>query len=102
MTVAVTLDHHGNGATLHNYFSLLDRLGVAHPGRHPNPACLFHWAAEIPGGFRITDVWHAQDEFEQFYRNIILPVAAGLGIPQPHHLQLLPIGNYLAGRDVGG
>ena len=97
MPVAVVLNHHGKGATLDNYFALLGRLGVPRHGRHPNPDCLFHWAAEVPGGFRITDVWKSQTQFEQFYRTTILPVAEEIGIPQPRQLEFLPVANYLTG-----
>jgi hypothetical protein len=97
MAVAIVLNHHGPGATLANYFALLDKLGVPHPGPHPNPDCLFHWATDIPGGFRVTDVWTSQDEFEKFYRNIILPDAQQIGIPQPRHADFFPVANYLTG-----
>jgi hypothetical protein len=29
-------------------------------------AVLFHWAEEIPGGFRVTDVWASRKDWDKF------------------------------------
>jgi hypothetical protein len=94
MAVAVELMYRGSGATLDNYRAVLERLGVSPEGPHPDPACLFHWAADIPGGFRVTDVWRSQAQFEQFAQNKIGPIAQQLGIPQPQ-TKFIELANHL-------
>ena len=93
MAVAVELTYHGQGATLDNYRAIIQRLGLSPEGPHPDPACLFHWAAEIPGGFRVTDVWRSQDQFEQFAQNTIGPIGQELGVPQPQ-MKFIEVANY--------
>ena len=84
MAVAIELSFQGPGATLQNYFEAIQRMGGTPEGPHPDAACLFHWVAETPGGFRVTDVWQTRDDFNRFLRDTIGPTSAEVGIPQPH------------------
>ena len=96
MAVAVELSYHGPGATRANYDQLLQQLGVSPEGRHPDPDCLFHWIAETPGGgFRVTDVWTSQAQFDEFVQNTIGPIAQQLGIPDPHPINVVQVANFL-------
>jgi hypothetical protein len=95
MAVAVELSYHGPGATLDNYHQILEQLGGVQPeGPHPDPGCLFHWITEIGGGFRVTDVWRSQEQFEQFAQDRIGPIGQQLGVPEPQ-VKFIEVANYL-------
>jgi hypothetical protein len=95
MAVALELSYNGPGATSANYNQLLQRLGVSPGGRHPDPDCLFHWIAETPSGFRVTDVWTSRAQFDEFVQNTIGPIAQQLGIPDPSRVNETQIANFL-------
>jgi hypothetical protein len=94
MAVALELSYHGPGATLANYNQLLQQLGVSPEGPHPDPDCLFHWIAEIGGGFRVTDVWTSRAQFDEFAQNTIGPIAQQLGVPNPQ-IREIQVANFL-------
>jgi len=97
MAIAFDARYTGAGATRANYNEILSELGVASGGTHPgSPACLFHWMAEIPGGFRVTDVWDNQADFDKFIADTVGPIAVRLNIPQPQ-VTPIPIHSFLRG-----
>jgi hypothetical protein len=66
MAIAVELTYRGQGATLADYNKVLSDAGITPGGSHPDPDCLFHWATEIQGGFRVTDVWTSRAKWDEF------------------------------------
>ena len=66
MAIAVELTYHGPGGTVAEYNKLLSEAGITPGGSHPDPECLFHWATEVSGGFRVTDVWTSREKWDAF------------------------------------
>lgn len=95
MAVAVQLSFRGQGATIEHYLAGIEKMGAVPDGPHPDPACLFHWVAEVGGGFDVTDVWQSREAFEQFAQNQIGPVSAEVGLPAPHDPKFTEVANYL-------
>jgi uncharacterized membrane-anchored protein len=83
MAIAVELNYHGSGATQATYDQVLSELGVSPGGSHPDPACMFHWMAPVPGGFRVVDVWESREKFDRFAAETIGPLGERLGMRQP-------------------
>ena len=83
MAIAAEVTFHGQGATLANYDKSLTILGGTPGGPHPDPGCLFHWVAEIGGGFRVTDVWKTKEQFDAFVEEKVGPAGQQVGMPQP-------------------
>jgi len=94
MAIAAELSFHGQGATLANYDKAIEIMGATPGGPHPDPGCLFHWAAEIGGGYRVTDVWKTKEQFETFAAETIGPVSEQLGIPKPQ-IKFIDVHNFL-------
>jgi hypothetical protein len=84
----------GEQATLENYRKSIEQMGGAPGGPHPDPDCLFHWVTDIPGGFRVTDVWTGRPEFDRFAETKVGPVSAALGMPAPQITEI-DVDNYL-------
>ncbi len=66
MAIAVELTYRGPEATVEGYNKILSDAGITPGGSHPDPECLFHWATEVPGGFRVTDVWTSREKWDAF------------------------------------
>ena len=64
MAIAVELTY--PGATVEEYKKILSDAGITAGGSHPDPECLFHWATEVAGGFRVTDVWTSREKWDAF------------------------------------
>jgi hypothetical protein len=95
MAVALEVSYNGPGATLANYNRLLQQMGVSPEGRHPDPDCLFHWIAETPSGFRVSDVWTSRAQFDEFVQNTLAGPAKAVGIPDPSRVNETQIANFL-------
>jgi hypothetical protein len=94
MTVAVEVAFHGQGATLENYKKSLTLLGATPGGTHPDPSCLFHWAAEVGGGVHVTDVWTTKQAFETFAADKLASVMQEVGIPEPQ-IKFIDVASFL-------
>jgi len=94
MAVAVKVTFRGEGATLEKYGEALEAMGTSPGGKHPDSACMFHWATQTDDGFRVTDVWESKEAFEAFARDKIVPVTSGLGIPEPE-IKYVEVASYL-------
>jgi hypothetical protein len=71
-------------------------MGVTPGGPHPDPGCLFHWVAEIPGGYRVTDVWKTKEQFDKFAAETVGPVSEQLGMPMPEpQVKFMDVHNFL-------
>ena len=82
MAVAVEMSFTGPKSTLAVYDESIERMGAVPQGAHPDPDCLFHWAADTPQGYRVTDVWTSQAKFEAFAESTWAP-RSGAGCPAP-------------------
>ena len=66
MAIAVELTYTGPGATAEAYQQILSKANITPGGSHPDPECLFHWAAAVPQGLRVTDVWTSRAAWDAF------------------------------------
>ena len=63
MAVGVVVEF--RGGTLEQYDEVIQKMGFT-PGGAGAPGFLFHWVEKTDDGFRVTDVWEAKEQFEQF------------------------------------
>ena len=97
MAVAVEMSFTGPKSTLAVYDESIERMGAVPQGAHPDPDCLFHWAADTPQGYRVTDVWTSQAKFEAFAESTLGPLAQELDVPlpAPGQIKFIELHNYL-------
>ena len=95
MAIAVELSNHGQGATIENYFKVIQLMGAVPEGPHPDPGCLFHWVRSDPSGVFVTDVWKTQAEFDKFAQDQIIPKSEQVGFPAPHNPNTFEVANFL-------
>jgi hypothetical protein len=88
------------GGTLENYDEVLRRLGFR-PEGPGTVGGIFHWAAATDSGFRVTDVWETREQFEDYYRESVMPVASEVGLAEPE-ITVLEVHNYLTAGPVEG
>jgi steroid delta-isomerase-like uncharacterized protein len=91
MAIGVTVDF--EGATLAQYDAAIANAGMA-PGGQGGPGCLFHWVAQTPGGFRVTDVWETREQFEAFAASHIMPSVAAAGLTAPPRIEFSEVHNH--------
>jgi hypothetical protein len=94
MAIAAVITFHGPGLKIDKYLESLTLLGATPGGAHPDPSCLFHWAAAEPNGYVVTDVWTDKPAFEKFIAEKVGPVSEQLGIPSPH-IKFVDVAAYL-------
>jgi hypothetical protein len=92
MPVAVIMDF--KGTTMEQYDQVVEKMGFSHGGPGA-PGGLFHWVTETDDGFRVTDVWESQEQYQQFAEAQIGPLAAEAGISGPPEVSYKPVYNYL-------
>jgi hypothetical protein len=85
MAIAIESTFQGSSATLDKYDLSVQKLGGTPGGPYPNPACLFHWAAPIPGGFKITYVFTTRQAWDDWVEAKLAAVRQEVGLPEPHH-----------------
>ena len=81
MTVAVIQDF--EGATLDQYDSVIDKMGITPGAGHLDPGCLFHWVTQTSTGLKIVDVWQTRAQFEAFVAEQVVPNSLEAGFPNP-------------------
>ncbi len=91
MAIAVVMDM--PGATLDQYDEVSRRHNFEPGGGGPD-GMLFHWCAATDTGFRVTDVWETQEQYEAFAA-VIGPSIEEVGPPNPPVVQILPVHSYL-------
>lgn len=62
---------------------LYEKLGERMARHGPPTGIIFHSCGEVPGGWRIIDVWSSKAEFDRFVDERLLPAAAELQLPAP-------------------
>jgi hypothetical protein len=95
MAIAVELSIRGKGATIENYFKVIQLMGAVPEGAHPDPGCLFHWVRSDPSGVFVTDVWKTREEFDKFAQEQIGPKSEQVGLPKPQHPNTFEVANFL-------
>ena len=78
--VAVVLDF--VDATLQQFDRLLQSMRLS-PGGPGLPGSIFHWSRRTADGVRVTEVWHSQHHFEDFFQAEIAPRLAEAGLREP-------------------
>ena len=92
--MAIAAEVNFEGSPMEKYFESIKLLDATPEGRHPDPGCLFHWVTETDGGYRVTDVWQTQDQFEKFIEERVRPVTEQLGVSPPQ-VKIVTVANYL-------
>jgi hypothetical protein len=92
--MAVAVEMSLPGVTLDQYHQIIQRLGAQNEGPHPDPGCLFHWAAAEGDNLRVTDVWSSQDQWERYAQERIAPLSDEVGIAMPE-VKVTPIDTYM-------
>ena len=93
MPVAVEMEF--SDASLEQYDEVIRRMGYEPCGQGHRDG-LFHWAAQVDGGLRIVDVWDTREAFQSFGEEMLGPITAELGVPEPR-LTFYEVHNYLYG-----
>ena len=78
--VAVVLDF--VDATLPQLDRLLDSMRL-NPGGPGLPGSIFQWSRRTPDGVRVTEVWHSQRHFDDFFHAEIAPRLSEAGLRAP-------------------
>ena len=77
------------GGTVEQYDQVIEKMGFTHGGRGA-PGGMFHWVTATDNGFRVTDVWETQEQFQQFAEEKIEPLTQEVGLSRPnvtiHHV----------------
>ena len=81
MAVAVVIDF--EGGTLDQYDQVIEKMGFT-PGGAGAPGALFHLVTPTDNGFRVTDVWETQEQFQQFADEKIEPLTQEVGLSRPN------------------
>ncbi|HZC71024.1 MAG TPA: hypothetical protein VE442_10035 [Jatrophihabitans sp.] len=97
--MAVAVEMAFEGATLEQYEQVCGKLGYP-PRGAGHPDALFHFAIGGPEGLRVVDVWTSAEAFEKFATELLGPIAAEVGVPEPK-VEITPIHNYLYGPKLG-
>ena len=92
MAVGIVLDF--EGATLDQYDEVVKKMGIGN-GNLP-PGGIFHWVTKTDNGFRVTDVWESQAQFEKFAEEQIGPLTAEVGITNPPSIAFYEVYNNLS------
>jgi hypothetical protein len=92
VTIAVIQDF--EGATLDQYDRVIDKMGIAPGGKHPDPECLFHWVTATDTGIRVVDVWQTRDQFDTWIAEQVVPNALEAGFPNPPQNTFLDVHAY--------
>ncbi len=79
MTIAVVQDF--DGASLDHYDRAINKMGITPGDKHPDPGCLFHWAAQTSDGLRVVDVWETREQFDNFVEAQVVPAAIEAEFP---------------------
>jgi hypothetical protein len=60
------------------------------PGNRPPAGQLFHAAGPTADGWRVIEIWEAQEPAERFYQHTLAPVAQRANItPQPQRFEVV-------------
>jgi hypothetical protein len=81
MAVAVVIEF--EGGTLDQYDQVIEKMGFS-PGGAGAPGGMFHWVTPTDNGFRVTDVWETQEQFQQFADEKIEPLTQEVGLGRPN------------------
>src|SRR5438309_879264 len=96
MPVVTTLEFPGVSQEL--YERVGANLGV--PG--PPDGIVHHACGPVAGGWRITDIWNSQEEFDRFVDSVFIPAMRAQGGPEPSRREVFPTyhcGQVLRKRD---
>jgi hypothetical protein len=93
MAVAIVMDF--KGATLDQYDRVIEKMGFA-PGGAGAPGAISHWVAKTDDGFRVVDVWHTRERFDQFAQEQIGPYTQEVGIEGPPEMTFYEVHNTLS------
>ncbi len=86
------------GGTQEQYIAVHDHLDIE---SRPPHGLIFHCSGPIDGGWRVLDVWHSRNDFDQFAQRRLLPAVAELGdraFPTPPDIKVFPVHNYTTAR----
>jgi hypothetical protein len=88
--LAVIMEFQGE---MRQYDEVLDLMGFTPKGSGADGG-LFHWATQIEGGARTTDVWQDKATFDAFVESHILPYTAKVGVEPATSVTVYDVYNY--------
>ena len=94
--MAILMQLHAPEWTKEQYDQL---AGTVAPGGKAPAGCLFHIAAQLPGGgLQVIDVWESREALDRFNEQQIMPTAQRLGMAQPaQEPQVTEVHNFIKG-----
>uniref|UniRef100_UPI0021BFE78D hypothetical protein n=2 Tax=Frankia tisae TaxID=2950104 RepID=UPI0021BFE78D len=91
--VVTTLDVHD--LTGKEYRALIDHMGVE---KNPDPSLFLHICTPSAIGYRIVELWDAQNHLEAFLQRRLAPATEALRIDRKTDIVFHPINNIFAPR----
>ena len=86
--MAVVMTMEWPGVTQENYEAVFLHLDV-----NPAKGLLFHVAAFVQGGMRVTDVWESAQAFQTFSEQRIMSAVKKVGITSQPKVEIHPASN---------
>jgi hypothetical protein len=83
------------GGTQEQYNAVHDHMNIED---QPPEGLIFHSSGPIDGGWRVIDVWHSRNAFDQFTQTRLTSAAKELGdraFLEPPDIQEFSVHNYL-------
>jgi hypothetical protein len=90
MAVAVLVELPGFTAAM--YDAVIEEMGL---GGRPPEGSTFHVSGPYEGGWRAVDVWESREQFEQFARDQLSPLAQKHGATSRPTIQIWDVHNEL-------
>jgi len=84
-----------SGLTADEYRKVLDEAGVE---VHPAANIYLHLTSEIPGGFRILEIWDSQEAFRDFLKERFGPAHRALKLNRKMSITVTPLHNCFGPR----
>ena len=88
--MAVVMTMEWPGVTQENYQAVLKELQL---DVNPAKGLLFHVAAFVQGGMRVTDVWESAQAFQTFSEQRIMSAVKKVGITSQPKVEIHPASN---------
>src|SRR5262249_33526898 len=83
------------GLTADEYRKVLDEVGIE---SHLATNIYLHLTSEIPGGFRILEIWDSQDAFRDFLKKRLSPANKSLKLNRKMSITVAPLRNFFGPR----
>jgi hypothetical protein len=90
MAVAMMVDN--PQGSQESYERVRELIGLERPA-----GGIFHLAGPCPnGGWRVIEVWEAEEDAQRFFEERVMPAAEAVGTPMPRAPQFWPVHSYMS------